>query len=633
MPAAALPPDDADRVAVLRRLNILDTAPEAVYDSLTELARSVLNTPMAAISLVDADRQWFKSIKGVTVSETPRDVSFCAHAILQPDQVMVIPDATHDSRFADNPLVTGAPGIRFYAGAPLRDPDGIVLGTLCVFDVQPHEVATGLVDKLRFIAAGVTAALHLHGSMQELGRLAMTDPLTGLANRAAFDERLEIACGTRPRTKAAGVGDGAALLMFDLDSFKGINDLFGHPGGDRALCEVANRLRQVVRKGDLVARLGGDEFAVLCGDIRTGDAALTLAVRVHAALADTFQINGQVVQLRTSIGIAIAPFDAADPEALVGAADAALYAAKRAGRSTTRLASACGAAGKATSSVVPGRLTLQRLLREALLSPAPVPFRLHFQPILDLATGQLSTFEALARWTLQDGLEVSPGDFVPAAEEVGLVTHLDSWVLRQACTIAAGWPEPWSVAVNISPATVALLDLVALVRQALDATGLAPQRLRVEITETIPVMNPERLVNVIAELRLIGVTVAADDFGSGHASLAYLRRYAFSAVKVDRSLVEGLGSDPRALPVMRAVVELGQALEVTVVAEGVETPEQLLLLRDLGVSRVQGYLLGRPVPESAVVHAARDAEALLAKFLGGDEGDVMAPSCRLGRAA
>lgn len=605
MTPAPMPSNERERIAALRRLDILDTAPDAVYDAFTELARSVCGTPIAALSLVDSDRQWFKSILGLPAQQTSRDTAFCAHAILRPGQVTVVPDARLDVRFAANPLVTGMPGIRFYAGAPLLDRDGFVLGSLCVIDCQPRGVDEEMLAKLSQIAAGASATLQLHGCMRELSRMALVDPLTGLANRAAFDRRLEEACA----------GPGAALLMFDLDRFKGINDLFGHPGGDRALREVARRLRSVARAGDLVARFGGDEFAILCGDGASMEAALAIAGRVHSTLADTFQIDGQVVPLRTSIGVAVAPRHASDAEGLLAATDAALYAAKRAGRGVTRLALSPNAATQSAPADPAGRMTLHNLLREALLTPGCNPFHLHFQPILDLPSGRVTAFEALVRWTLLDGHRVPPGDFVPVAEQSGLVAHIDRWVLMQACRAARSWPEAWAISVNMSPATVALLDVVELVQEALAVSGLPPSRLRIEITETMQVPNPQRMAEAMQALRALGVTVALDDFGNGYASVANLRRFPFNAVKLDRSLAAGLGTDSQALPVLRALLDLTGALGLRAVAEGVETDEQLRLLQGLGVSHMQGYLFGHPVPEEEVAQTAAEAEALLAALL------------------
>lgn len=607
MPAATLPPDEPDRLAALRRLGLLDTEADVVFDALTELARSLAGTAGAAVSLLDADREWFKSVRGLDLRELPRDASFCAHAILQPNQALVVEDATRDPRFADNPLVTGEPGIRFYAAMPLADDAGHALGVLSIFDRQPRAADAQLLRRLEQVSRGAAAALNLYGAVQGLGRQPTVDGLTGLANRATFDRVVAEACA-----EARGPeGNGAALLFLDLDGFQGLNDVFGHSGGDRILQEVARRLHIVARAGDLVARLDADHFALLCRGLTSPKAALAVATRVHAAMADPFRLDSQTVRLRASIGVACVPRHAEDAEALVREADAALYQAKQAARSTTRMAGPTSG-GAPDGPAVLGRLTLGGLLRDALLPPGREPFHLHFQPILDLRTGKTTTFEALVRWTLPDGRGISPSDFVTAAETAGLVAHLDHWVLRKACATAAHWPEPWGVSVNLSPAAFALLDVPALVRDAVAGTGLPPARLRLEVTETMRIPDPNRMSEAVHSLRALGITVAMDDFGSGYASLSRLREYAFDAVKLDRSLVTGLGTDTQALPLLRSLRDLTRHLGIRVVAEGVETSAQLVTLRDLGIDRVQGYLLSRPVPDGEVATAAAIAEQRLA---------------------
>ena len=302
MPAAPLPADENERLATLVALDLLGTEPSAEFDIFPALAQGVFATPVAAISLIDATRQWVKSGIGVDVLEVPREHSFCAHAIMNPGQLLCVPDATLDPRFVDNPLVTGGMGVRFYAGMPILGPGGHALGALCVIDHRPREVSSEALEQLKRLALGVGSALRLHASIQELQKLATTDPLTGLRNRAGFDCRLRTAL-----TRRVGTAGQAGLLFLDLDGFKAINDLFGHAGGDAALREVGHRLRAATQAQDTLARLGGDEFCILVEDVRDPAGLLALAARVHAALAQPFHIDGQCVPLRTSIGVAACP--------------------------------------------------------------------------------------------------------------------------------------------------------------------------------------------------------------------------------------------------------------------------------------------------------------------------------------
>ncbi len=620
MPSAPLPEDEEFRLARLHALNILDTGREAVFDTFTRLAGSVFATPISAVSLVDGQRQWFKSIQGLDVGETPRDQAFCAHTILRPDGVMVVEDATLDPRFADNPLVLGDPGIRFYAGATVRDAHGTALGTLCVIDRAPRHFDAAARAQLADLAAGVSSSLQLHGALQSLNQITRTDALTGLASRLALDNALRHLRDNPPR-------DGSvAILMLDMDGFKLINDVFGHAGGDAALREVARRLRRTLRPRDLVARLGGDEFVVLCHDAANAEAVPAIEARLQNAMADTFSLNGTMVPLRISIGSALFPDDAPDPEAALALADSALYAQKRDRRG--------GGAQAGSRYAGFGRLKLREALRDALVPPGHEPFTLRFQPVICLAemrrgpsfwppglshgrkaarrAGDGSGLEALVRWPMPDGHVVPPGDFIHLAEENGLISHLDRWVLRQACRLAVEWPIPWGISVNMSAANVALGGVEEMVRQALDSTGIDPARLTLELTETVLAADRNRALNVINALRRMGVGVALDDFGGGHASLTYLNHFPFSLVKVDRSLVGGLLDNSRAEAVLATVVELGHTLGVPVVAEGVETLEQLRLLARLGVDRAQGFFLGRPVPEEAVSGAVEAAEQCVA---------------------
>jgi diguanylate cyclase (GGDEF)-like protein len=618
MPPAPLCPNEAARLEALRSLDILDTPPSDVFDSFVRIACGLFDVPFAAITLIDENRVWFKAARGAPLPEGPRDMAFCAHAILQADQVLCVPDALGDERFADNPHVTAPGGLRFYAGAPLVDDAGHALGALCVADTQPRNPDPATLSQLRDLATGVMAALRLHAALQKLSDQARRDPLTGLHNRREFDAALQV-LGRR----------AATLFMLDLDDFKGVNDAFGHSGADAALREVAARLVHSGRRSDRMYRLGGDAFAFLAEGMRDPRAALSLAAAMHGALQAPFAIDGQVVPLRVSIGIAGIPLHAKTADELMRAADAALFAAKRSGRSTTRVAPLAGRSSRLAGDVGMGRMTMRDQLREALLTPRFEQFVLHFQPVVDLVQGRVATQEALVRWALPDGRQVGPADFVPVAEDSGLISHLDRWVLHQACTIAARWTARWRLSVNISPVTIGLLDLVGLVRETLARTGLAPENLVIEVTETAAVADPSRMVETINGLRALGVQPIVDDFGAGHASLAFLRRYPFLIVKTDRSFVTGLGTDPRATPVMEALVRLAASLDMPLVAEGVETEDQLMILHQLAVPKVQGFLLARPVPANRMEQTALRAERKLARVMkrhgwlpSGGDGDA-----------
>jgi len=607
MPAAVELNDEHKRLAALIALNILGTEHTADFDIFPALASQLFSTPIAAISLIDRERQWFKASVGLDMAETSREMSLCAHAILDPNEVLYVPDATQDPRFADNLLVVGDFGLRFYAGVPIIGPSGHALGALCVMDREPRNVSEGTLEQLKQLAVGVGSALRLHAWVQTFQKLSMTDSLTGLKNRAGFDKSLADALN-RQGPPAPYVG----LLFLDLDGFKAINDLFGHAGGDATLREVAQRLRQVTCMRDTISRFGGDEFCILIEDVQDIVGLDALAARIHKALAEPFIIDRQVVPLRTSIGIAVYPGDASEPEALIRKADAALYGAKRVGRGTTRFATADKL--RDVQALV-GRSAMRELLRDALLPPGHEPFTLALQPIFHNQTWQLAGFEALVRWPEPGGGIRSPSEFIPMAEATGLVVQLDHWMLDQACALAASWPDHLAVSSNISAANFFAGDLVQDVRETLERHSLKSSRLKLEVTETVLLRDPAHVQTIIRQLRGLGVRIVLDDFGVGHASIAYLRDYAFSGLKIDRSFTASLETDPRSRILVRTIIEMAHALGIEVVAEGVETPGQLQLLRSRKIAAVQGYLLGRPMtPDAAtdliIYHAEGMAQRL-----------------------
>ena len=328
MPAAAVPATEVQRLASIHALNIIEGDHEGVFRAFTRLASSLIGTPASALTLIDADRQWIRASEGLDFRYIPRSSSFCAHAILKPEEVLVVNDAQQDPRFADNPLVTGQPGIRFYAGAPVQVEPGLPLGTLCVFDSRPREFGERERKQLTDLAAGASAALMLHGALHRMGIATLTDMLTGAASRTALCAAL---CRLANKPPMDG---GVAVFMTDMDSFKRINDTHGHAAGDAALREVVRRLKAVLRSGDMVARMGGDEFVLLCHGVQRRDALDAIGRRIDAAMAEPFRLGEADISLRLSLGSAILPWDGMNPDGLLAHADAALYVQKEARRST-----------------------------------------------------------------------------------------------------------------------------------------------------------------------------------------------------------------------------------------------------------------------------------------------------------
>ena len=416
----------------------------------------------------------------------------------------------------------------------------------------------------------------------QIERMAHYDALTDLSNRVLFRRQLDTALTAARRT-----GDPLAVLCLDLDHFKTVNDTLGHAAGDLLLRKVGERLHACVRAGDAVARLGGDEFAILQTQAGHADEARALAARVVEALAAPFELMGREVGIGASVGIALHPRHGDDADTLMKRADLALYRAKSDGRNGWKVFE------PAMDTHLQERRALEFDLRRAL---AAGEFTLHYQPLYALAADRITGFEALLRWNHPERGLVPPADFIPVAEEIGLITPLGEWVLRTACAEAAGWADERKLAVNVSPVQFRSRGLVAAVTSALASSGLSPGRLELEITESVLLQDDQANLRVLHQLHELGCRIALDDFGTGYSSLSYLRAFPFDKVKIDRSFVRDLPEAEDAAAIVRAVTTLASSLGMTTTAEGVETSAQLETLRRLGCTEVQGYLIGRPAP-------------------------------------
>ena len=415
--------------------------------------------------------------------------------------------------------------------------------------------------------------------------LAHHDALTGLANRAFFAEKLADAVARLQRH-----GDSFAVLMLDLDDFKNVNDTLGHPAGDQLLRQVAQRLKTSLRTTDVLARLGGDEFAILqSGEKQQREGAAGLAARIIGIILKPYEIDGGTVTVGTSLGIALAPQDARESTELLKMADLALYGAKSAGKNGFRFFD------PVMLEVMGSRRQLEEELRAAI---SREEFELHYQPLIDAATRRPVGFEALVRWRSPTRGLVMPNDFIPLAEDTGLIVPLGAWILHRACADAANWPSHLTVAVNLSPVQLAQPDLLQIVLCALAETSLEPERLELEITETALFKGDVDCVKLIARLKRLGVSISLDDFGTGYSSLSYLTMIPFDKIKIDRSFTAKMAERADCAAIVAAVLAIGHSLKIETIAEGVETEQQFETLRAAGVTLVQGYLFGKPCPEA-----------------------------------
>ncbi|MGY2896961.1 putative bifunctional diguanylate cyclase/phosphodiesterase [Deinococcus sp. UYEF24] len=432
----------------------------------------------------------------------------------------------------------------------------------------------------RDISERKQAETQLQALTERFEHAAHHDLLTGLPNRAMLMDRLALEL-----TRAKRSGTEVALMFLDLDDFKRINDTLGHPVGDDLLREVADRIGRTLRPSDMVARVGGDEFVIVVPDLLNMHQAARVAQRLQAALTQPVAIGSLTVTVGCSIGISISPQDGTEVDELLRHADLAMYEIKKEGKNAVRFFA------PVMNTAAQTRLKLETRLRKAITERS---LALHYQPQIDVKSGRLVGLEALARWTDSELGMVSPEEFIPVAEDTGLIVQLGGWVLDEACRQAASWSLTVPMAVNISPMQLLRPEFVNTVSDTLKRHKLPPQLLKLELTERLNIRDPHLAAHRLSSLRALGVTLSLDDFGAGQSALASLMSLPFQEVKLDRSLLCRITEDPSSWQVMGALLTLTRGLNLLAVVEGVETPDQLNVLRSLGCATVQGYLMGRP---------------------------------------
>ena len=421
----------------------------------------------------------------------------------------------------------------------------------------------------------------------QIAHMARHDALTGLPNRMQLSERIEQALAR------VEVGELVAVHLLDLDHFKSVNDTHGHLVGDKLLQIAANRLRSLVRSADTIARMGGDEFAIVQLALSDPTEATALAERVVACISEPYEVDGQSAVIGVSVGIALAQRAGLTSDQLIRNADLALYSAKDDGRCTVRVFE------PAMGAQVQKRRRLEQDLRRGL---AQHQFELRYQPVVDVAANKITAFEALLRWRHPERGLIGPAEFIPLAEEIGLIAPLGAWVLDEACKAAARWRQPLKIAVNLSPIQFRTPGLVQVISAALAASDLPPERLELEITEAALLREVEATMHTLYELRELGVCIAMDDFGTGYSSLNYLQSFPFDRIKIDRSFVSDITRSTISLNIVRAVIALAKGLGMSVTAEGVEAPQQCSTLAAEGCTEMQGNLFSEPVHFAGIEH-------------------------------
>lgn len=594
---------NAERVRLRRRdalaqYQILDSAPETHFDRIARLAASIVGTQTAAISFIDDTRQWFKARCGIQAQETPISVSFCSHAI-EAGGMFVITDASQDPRFATNPLVTGPPHIRFYAGMRILAADGTPIAALCVIDPEPrpHGLSPVEATTLRTLAAQVEALLELRRLViereaqvaaqsrlsEQLRHLAENDDLTGLPRRDLFHKRLIKAMHDADQT-----GTQAALLFVDVDHFKQINDSLGHDAGDALLCGFAQKLRDTMRRTDTAARLGGDEFGIILSGIDRHDQIADVVQSLNQRFQEPVCHRGRMIRCKASVGVAVYPDHAADAKGLMKCADLALGEAKL---------------SRGRAEIFHPRL-MEEFDRETnLLSAARHGLEagrivVHYQPKIDLKTNALVGFEALVRCQTNDNVIIMPDNFAQAFNDRELAVGISRKMISAVLDDIRTWVELGlvfgHVAINTGAADFRSDTFAEMLLEEIGLRGLEPHMIELEVTEGVFLgRGSQHVARALTVLSRAGMRIALDDFGTGYASLAHLKKFRVDVLKIDRSFISGIGTNFDDTAIVRAVIGLGESLGIETVAEGIETEAQADFVRAQGCDIGQGFLFGQ----------------------------------------
>ncbi|RUO97295.1 EAL domain-containing protein [Hyphomicrobium sp.] len=461
--------------------------------------------------------------------------------------------------------------------------------------IYSSSITQGQTPAILFAAIDITER---KAAEAKVAYLAHHDALTGLANRVFLRKRLDELLASRKRS-----GNGVAVLCIDLDNFKVINDSMGHAAGDSLLQQLTTRIQGSLRKDDIAARLGGDEFAVVLANANHAVEVSSVAQRIIDALREPFAIDDQAVNVTASVGIALCPSDGETAEALLKNADLALYQAKGDGKGCYRYFEA------EMNVRVQARRKIESELHHAYMSGG---LEIHYQPLVTLNSGEVSGFEALLRWPHSERGFIPPSEFIPIAEECGLIAPITDFVLHRACQDATTWPKKARLAVNMSPQRFRIGNVFQAVSEALKASGLEPERLELEITEALLLENSESVLSILHSIRSLGVRISMDDFGTGYSSLSYLRMFPFDKIKIDGSFVRGIGFGTESQAIIRAIMGLGSSLGMTITAEGIETESEQAFLRAVGCDEGQGFLYSkaRPVGDVPLILDALNAAGI-----------------------
>lgn len=573
---------DIERSAAIDDYGIGNAVPEADFDHIAELAKKLFGASAAMISIVANDVLHFKARAGLDACTLDPRIAFCAHAI-DGDTPLVIEDTWRDLRFRNNPLVLGQPHVRFYAGTPLKVSSGHVLGTLCIIDPEPRSFSARDRELLQGLGQIVVDRIEVRQQKRQLARQAHYDELTGLANRTQLHQRARdhLAADT-----------ALAVLLFDLDGFKDVNDVFGHTTGDALLHAIGERLTGLLEPDQLLARLGGDEFVVLAPGVMDPKSAWAIADRLGSAFNSGYQVDGEELRLDTCIGVALSPYHGDTIEKLVCHADLALYRAKEKG------GGAIAFYEPHLRREVENRQQLQHELRRAFDRGE---FELFYQPQVRLSDGTMVGVEALLRWHHPKRGLLTPGQFLPVLDIMPLAASVGAWALETAFAQAARWSangRPLRVGINLFASQFRSSSLPEQVAVLLARHRVSPELIELELTENLAVRNMRGIADTLKALRQLGVGIALDDFGTGYASLNVLKEFPVTRLKIDKGFIAEIGACSDKSALVDSVLSLGRAFQLPVIAEGIETQVQARWLGVKGCDEGQGWLYAKPMPVS-----------------------------------
>ncbi|MCG2592761.1 GGDEF domain-containing protein [Ramlibacter sp. XY19] len=579
--AALQPPDEAQRLADLRAFGILDTDPDDDYDRLVQLATVLCGAPMGALTFVDGQRQWYKSRVGVPVQQIARDKGFCAHAILEPDRVLEVPDVARLGWADPQPWGAQGPTLGFYAGVPLRARDGSAIGTLCVMDSVPRRLTEAQRDGLSKLAKAVASQLTLR---RQLRIATETDRLTGLPNWFHFEHEFD-----------HGKPSCGMVCFVRLKTINQINTAHGFRVADGLIKQTADRLREFSKEGAFIGRIKRGLFILFFPEARPERFATEIVPRLSSSLGEPYSVNQLSLVCPVNLGFASYPDDGKTLDEVVNAADTALQVAIEREQSMAFF-------DRSVDNVLSTHFRLEPQLRRALEQNEFVNY---YQPKVELATGRIVGVEALVRWMDPGRGLVPPGEFVPALETTNLIGDVAQKIMERAIADWKGWRDAGLVApriaVNVAAAQLRNDDFVQSLQRALAALQGDPAALGIEVTESILISNMERAIEVLQQVRSLGIPVAIDDFGTGYSSLAYIVTLPIDELKIDRAFVKKITADAAYEGIVRTCVSLARGLNLKVVAEGVETQAQAAALRGLGCDQAQGFFYSPPVPAEDLV--------------------------------